>query len=120
MSYAKDPELCAKYCPGGRGAWLDVALDVMAIRAGSVSPEETEARLSFFDKYEFSGKLKIFSEVVLEALIRFYDSPELEGALSRDDQDRLELRALWDCALAEAEELGAMAISDDKVLTLLC
>ena len=116
---AKDPELCTKFCPGGYFRSV-VVCEANAIRAGAVSPEETEARLSFFDKYEFSGKLKIFSEVVLEALLRFYDSPELEPLIRFYDSRRVEeWRALWDCALAEAEELGAMAISDDKVLTLL-
>ena len=67
---------------------------------------------------EVTQKLKMFSVVVSEALLRFAYSPE---CLSGQDalENPLEDDALWDCALAEAEELGAMAIFFDKVLTLL-
>ena len=115
---AKDPELCAKYCPGG-SCRSDMGWIVAISRSSRLYGCPREAPLYIFDQYkEVSEKLKIFSVVVLEALLRSVDSPQgWVGALL--NQDALEWVALWDCALAEAEELGAMAILHDKVLTLL-
>ena len=108
---AKDPELCAKYCPGGYRR-SDLRCIVLTNWFAWSVGEPREVPLSIFDQYkEVSEKLKIFSEVVLEALLRSADS--WMGESSREG------KALWDCALAEEEELGAMAILHDKVLTLL-
>ena len=112
---AKDPELCAKYCPGGLFRSEMQRIVVVNRPRPSYDRGYTLRALAYFDKFkEVSEELKKFSVVVLEALLRFADSPECLSS-----QDALEDDALWDCALAEAEELGAMAILFDKVLTLL-
>ena len=119
---AKDPELCAKYCPGGYRR-SDLRCIVLTNWFAWLVGVPREAPLSIFDQYkEVSEKLKIFSEVVLEALLRSADS--WMGESSREgkalwDCALVEEEELWDCALAEEEELGAMAILHDKVLTLL-
>jgi len=108
-----DPELCAKYCPGGLFRSEMQRIVVVNRLWPSYDRGYTLRALAYFDKFkEVSEELKKFSVVVLEALLRFADSPE---CLSSQDASWREKEALWDCALAEAEELGAMAILFDKM-----